>query len=198
MALESSSIRSRLGFFGGSFDPPHLGHIELAKQAVIDAKLDTLLLCPAFHAPMRDQAPHFSARDRLGMIESICRNHKNFVPCSLEVDHQSTRFTYETLCEVRKEYPLHDLFLLLGDDQFNKLEQWENPSELAKLVHFLVFYRGKASSNPPNLPNLKFTTIKNRPINISSTAIRKQLSVGHVPVQYLPAEVSNYLTQNCQ
>ncbi len=190
------SPRPRLGFFGGSFDPPHLGHLQLACLALKKANLDKLLQCPAHHAPLRPVPPMFSGEHRLGMIQSICKVNEGLEACDLEVKHGKVRYTYDTILEVMELYPKHDLFLLLGDDQLDRIKDWQEPEKLSKIVHFLVFSRRPNRSDIPPIPNIRLTFMENSLIDLSSTIARGQLRSGKLPFTNLPLEVSNYLQEN--
>ena len=97
MPDSTSSIPDRVGFFGGSFDPIHLGHLRLAEEAIRFASLNLLLFCPAFHAPLRDEKPFFSSQQRLDMLYRITEHNPRMDVCRIELEKQKTCFTYETL-----------------------------------------------------------------------------------------------------
>ena len=120
----------RIGFFGGSFDPIHNGHLCLATQAIEQAALDTLLLCPAYHAPLRSEKPFFKATDRLAMLERIALEHTRIEVFPHEILQGKVCFTRDTLLEVAKKFPGAEILLLLGADQFAKLPQWKFIDEL--------------------------------------------------------------------
>ena len=176
MEKTTRTITSRIGFFGGSFDPVHIGHLELANQAIHFASLDLLLFCPAFHAPLRNQKPVFSAEQRLNMLYKITEKDSRMDVCTLEIEKQKTCFTYHTLQEVRSIYPNSELFLLLGADQFEQLEKWKFNQELAKICQFLVFSRSAKKVYPPTVKNLNYQLIENDLVEISSTQIRSRLN----------------------
>ena len=196
MGESSTAKRPRLGFFGGTFDPPHLGHVTLARLAMEHAKLDKLLLCPAHHAPLREETPLFSGKDRLGMVRSICMATPGMEACSLEVDHGTVRYTYKTILEISELYPGYDIFLLLGADQFSQLHQWKNTDKLINLVHFLIFNRDIATSEQAPIKDIQVTFMNNNLINLSSTKIRQELRSGNSSDSSLPREVSKYLQEN--
>ncbi len=165
----------RIGFFGGSFDPVHVGHISLANQAIEFASIDLLLLCPAFHAPLRSQKPMFPSEFRLQMLQQITKENSKMEVCTLELKKQKTCFTYNTLQEIKSAHPQSELFVLLGADQFEQLEKWKFNQELTKICEFLVFSRSSCEVSIPNLPGLSYHLLKNDLIKISSTQIRNRL-----------------------
>jgi nicotinate-nucleotide adenylyltransferase len=185
----------RVGFFGGTFDPPHLGHLALAKLAIEKAELDKLFLCPAYSAPLRTEPALFSALDRLRMIEEICKLDQKMDIWDEEVKIARSPFTFDTIVEFKKHFPGHQIFLLLGADQFSRLDQWYKPQDLSKLVHYLVFARNAEEMPAPLLENMAVTFMENDLIDISSTDIRDKLRNQVFPDKLLPIEVANYLKQ---
>ena len=194
MVDSSSTHQPRIGFFGGSFDPIHNGHLSLAKQAILQADLETLLLCPAYHAPLRPTKPFFEAEDRLGMLEKVAVEHPELKVFPHEISQQKVCFTYHTLLEVGKKYSQSEIFLLLGADQFSKLPQWKFIDELVKLVTFLVFSRssGMALTEPP-LPEINFELMNNELIDLSSTTIRQKIQSGQSIRNDIPGPAYEYL-----
>ena len=185
----------RVGFFGGTFDPPHLGHLALAKLAIEKAELDKLFLCPAYSAPLRTEPALFSAMDRLRMIEEICKLDQKMDVWDEEIKLERSQFTFDTIVEFKKHFPDHQTFLLLGADQFSRLDQWYKPQDLSKLVHYLVFARNAEEMPAPLLNNMVVTFMENDLIDISSTDIRDKLRNQVFPDKLLPIEVANYLKQ---
>ena len=193
MGTFPDSPAPRLGFFGGTFDPPHNGHLEIAQAAIQKAKLDKLLFCPAHQAPLRTEPPFFSALDRLAMVQAICQNRSKMEPYDAEIKHGITRYSYETIEEVKSNFPGSDLFLILGDDQFSRLAEWKKVELLAKSVHFLVFARQSRHQNKPDMQHLDYSFMDNALINLSSTDIRKHLHLNHLPESSIPPEVASYI-----
>ena len=196
MGKTTSPHRPRLGFFGGSFDPLHKGHLTIGKEALEKAKLDKLLLCPAYHAPLRNLPPLFSAKHRLGMVHSLSENYQGMEACPLEVDHAQVRYTFETILEVQSLYPEHELFLILGTDQFSRLQEWKNIEQLITLVHFLVFARGQDQRPAPCPAGMRMTTMDNSLIDLSSTQVRKKIQLGQDLTGVLPPTILSYLKDN--
>jgi len=188
-------MTKRVGFFGGTFDPPHFGHLAIAKLAIEKAKLDKLFLCPAYSAPLRTEPALFSAVDRLRMIEEICKLDQKMDVWDKEVKLARSQFTFDTIVEFKKHFPNHEIFLLLGADQFARLHKWYKPMELSKLVHFLVFARNTEKIKQPPQENMEVTFMENDLIDISSTDIRDKLRNQVFPDKLLPIEVANYLKQ---
>ena len=197
MLDSSSTSLPRIGFFGGSFDPVHNGHLSLATQAIEQAGLETLLLCPAHHAPLRTETPFFKAGDRLAMLEEIAREHAKIEVFPHEILQGKVCFTRDTLLEVAEKFPGTEILLLLGADQFAKLPQWKFIDELVKLVTFLVFSRSSdmISSEPP-LPEIKFERMNNELIDLSSTLVRQKIQNGQSVKNEIPGPAYDYLDKH--
>ena len=192
-----NSLSPRIGFFGGTFDPPHNGHLQIAQTAIKQASLDKLLLCPAHHAPLRTEQSLFSPQHRLEMVSSICQNRPKMDVFDAEIKHGKRRYSFETIHEIKSQFSDFNIFFILGADQFSRLSEWKNVDLLAQSVHFLVFARHSRNPVIPSIDNLTFSFMDNDLINISSTDIRKHIHCQRLPVSLLPVEVSNYLsTQN--
>ena len=194
MGENDQSTPFRIGFFGGSFDPVHNGHVSLAVQAIEHAQLDKLLLCPAFHAPLRPEKPFFSASIRLKILETVAQLHPLIEICKLEIDKQETCYTYHTIREIKAQSPRSEIVVLLGEDQFSQLNKWKFHNELVQICQFLVFSRSGNVVIPPSIPNLFYTLMKNDLIDCSSTVIRKRIQSGK-SVSHLIPEVANPLVK---
>ena len=189
-----NSLSPRIGFFGGTFDPPHNGHLQIAQAAIKQASLDKLLLCPAHHAPLRTEQSLFSPKHRLEMVSSICQNRPKMDVLDTEIEHGKRRYSFETIQEIKSQFPDNKIFFILGADQFSRLSEWKNVDFLAQSVHFLVFARHSKNPAIPSVENINFSFMDNDLINISSTDIRKHIHSQQLPVSLLPIEVFNYLS----
>ncbi len=189
MGEQEQSKTIRIGFFGGSFDPVHIGHISLAEQAIQTAQLDKLLLCPAYHAPLRYEKPFFPPEIRLKILETVAHEYSRMEVCKLEIEKQKTCYTYHTLKEIKEQSPLSEIMVLLGEDQFSQLDKWKFHQDLVQICQFLVFSRSGTGINPPSIPNLSYTLMENELIDCSSTTIRSRIQSGK-SVSHLIPEVA--------
>ena len=135
----------RIGIYGGSFDPPHLGHLNVAKQAIDMLFLDELYIVPAGCQYFKDQTGVASKEDRHNMCRSFL-NHVN--KCTIytkELERDGNTYTIDTVKEIKEEHPDDDLFLIIGFDAFTQIHEWYKISDLINLVTFAVFSRSKDS-----------------------------------------------------
>ncbi len=186
-----------IGFFGGSFDPIHLGHIQLARELRERAGLRTLLLCPAHQAPLRDQPHHASPEHRLAMVKAAVGN----LP-GLEVDDREIRtggpnYTRDTLRQIRRERPGENLILVLGSDQLAKLPRWRHVNDLVAENEFLVLARpDHPVQAPAALPDLRFRSFPTQKFEHSSTQVRKLIRSRQPYEHLLPEPVAAYVKRH--
>ena len=130
------------------------------------------------------------------MVHSLSENYQGMEACPLEVDHAQVRYTFETILEVQSLYPEHELFLILGTDQFSRLQEWKNIEQLITIVHFLVFARGQDQRPAPCPAGMRMTTMDNSLIDLSSTQVRKKIQLGQDLTGVLPPTILSYLKDN--
>lgn len=196
MSNLNGSTPSRIGFFGGSFDPIHNGHLFIIEKFIQNFELDLLLLCPAYQAPLREQKAIFNPTQRLEMARLIAHSNQKLEVFDFEINQPKMSFTYETIQEVKKGYPKSKIFLAIGLDQFEKLSTWRWIRELSKEVHFIVFARGQITAPAPSISDIQYTFIQNPLIDISSTQIRKCFQKGESVAQWIPDVILSYLEKN--
>ncbi len=127
----------RLGIFGGSFNPVHVGHCIMAEHFVQQMRLDRCLFVPTSISPFKqEERPDVSAHHRLQMLQSVCRRNATFGVDDCEIRRGDVSYTIDTLEIMRERYPQSDLFLLIGSDQakaFTKWRRWQDVSSLAQV-----------------------------------------------------------------
>ncbi len=185
----------RVGFFGGTFDPPHNGHVAIANQAIDKAGLDLLFFCPAYHAPLRDKQPILSGKIRLKMLKLITDQNDKMEISDFEIRQNKICYTYETLLEIKSKFNSDRLMVILGSDQFHKLSDWKFNQELAQISHFLVFTRDTHNVSPPSIPNLSYQLMKNDLIHCSSTEIRNRMQKKMSVENMVPSSILSTLEE---
>ena len=129
------------------------------------------------------------------MVQAISRRNSKIQAFDHEIRSGKTCFTYETLLEVKKSFPQHEISLLLGADQFNRLSLWKYLDLLVPMVHFLIFNREGNSLAPPTCQSsVKYSVMENPIIDISSTEIRELLK-NEQPISHLVPEEINSIIQ---
>jgi len=181
-------MRRRIAVLGGLFDPPHLGHFLIAKQALeSDFKIDLVYLMPAYKHPWRDA--YASSEERLAMAVFSANRKIRVDPW--EIEQKKTSFTIEAVKEFLKRKDRY--FWLLGSDALPTFHKWKEYKKLSKMIKFLVFPR--AGFPMKKLPDNFYSLAKKDSIitNISSTAIRERIKNGQSIKNLVPKEVEEYI-----
>ncbi len=198
-AVSNSKIpvtcRTRLGLFGGTFDPIHLGHLILAERAFEELKLDQLIFIPAKISPYKiNLPPAASAEDRVAMMKVAIGTRDEWSIDTRELLSEGPSFTIDTVKEIQQVYPNAKLFLLIGEDQLAGLSGWKESETLQRLVSFVVLSRKSVREEAKILSKFPPDTIfLNRHIDISSTDIRERLAKNKKVDYLLPCTVHDYI-----
>ena len=192
----------RIGIYGGSFNPPHIGHIQAAQQAIRTLGLGKLLLIPAGippHKVMPGNTP--TGEERLEMLR-IAAVEETMEVCDIEVKREGPSYTYETVEQLRLRFPDAELYLLMGTDMFLSFQTWKNPQRILDCVTLAVMYRGekgeslKIAEKKAEMEGLgaKIVLVENKITAISSTQLRRLLAFG-CSGAYLPQGVGEYIRE---
>ena len=194
----------RIGIYGGSFNPPHIGHLEAARCAVRTLKLDKLLLIPAGQAPHKvtpEGTP--GPEHRLEMLRIAARGMEKAEVCDLEMRREGPSYTWETVEQLRELYPNAELVLLMGTDMFLSFLSWNQPDRIWKQAALGVFCRGQrrekeaiyAQKAKMEELGAKVELVDNPVIEISSTQARRMLIFRYGGF-LLPKGVESYIREN--
>lgn len=135
---------SKIGIFGGTFNPIHLGHLKLAQSVIDEVKLDKILFVPDNTPPHKDSKDLASGTDRLNMINLLIKENDKFEASSIELEREGKSYTYETLKELKKIYPNDTLYLITGADMFLTLDKWREPKVIFENAEIIGVPRLKA------------------------------------------------------
>ncbi len=186
-----------IGILGGTFDPPHAGHVAAAVAAHKQLGLDEVRIIPAGQAPLRTGAPVASAADRVAMCRLAFAEHPWAVVDDRETRRAGTSWSVETARELAREHPDALRVWVLGADQLARLDRWKDVVELCGLVEFAVLSRDGISTLPP--PTLaaviRLTVLKAPEVQVSSTALREALRRGDSPRNGLPLGVARHIDE---
>ena len=186
-----------IGILGGTFDPPHAGHVAAAVAAHKQLGLDEVRVIPAGQAPLRTGAPVASAADRVAMCRLAFAEHPWAVVDDRETRRAGTSWSVETARELAREHPDALRVWVLGADQLARLDRWKDIVELCGLVEFAVLSRDGISTLPP--PSLaaviRLTVLKAPEVQVSSTALREALRRGDSPRNGLPLGVARHIDE---
>lgn len=140
----------RIGLYGGSFNPVHLGHVGIAKRAIADLALDRLIVIPAAVSPFKtvtdEDVRRFWTWDRVEMVKAAFRDAEKTVVDLREVERGGVSYAIDTVRQIASENPGAELFFVIGEDSVDGLPQWKDIDELKKLVTFKSYSRTPESS----------------------------------------------------
>jgi nicotinate-nucleotide adenylyltransferase len=192
----------RVGIFGGAFNPPHLGHLVCAQEAMTQLELDRVVFMPVGEAPHREIPGDPGAEARLEMVELAVADDERFETSRLELDREGPSYTADTLEQLAKEAPDDELFLILGGDQAAALGAWHEPEKVLERATVAVFERVSWGRNAigikiGRLPGAERVRYLDMPLmQVSSSAIRRRVSED-LPIRYLvPDRVEEYIREN--
>ncbi len=129
----------KIGIYGGSFNPTHKGHVNVAKHAIDELKLDKLFFVPSYQSPFKSKVKYLDAKDRVNMLKLVMP--KNTEVSDFEIKRKGTSYTIETVKHFRKKFPNAELFLLIGTDNLYKLHKWKDIDIIAKQTQIAIFKR---------------------------------------------------------
>ena len=143
----------RIGVFGGTFDPPHIGHVAVARDVADRLGLDRVLWIPAGAPPHKPAGAGASAAARLRMVERAVTADPRFVACAIETERAGPSYTSDTLRGLRGELGAVELFLILGVDQYRALDSWHEPDAILRQATLAVMDRGGESAHDVSAPD---------------------------------------------
>ena len=193
----------RIGIYGGTFNPPHIGHIRAALAAVRTLELDRLLVIPDRIAPHKT-LPDGSAspQQRLEMVRLALAGEQAVEVSDMELRREGVSYTVDTLRHIRQMYPDGELTLLMGTDMFLSFRSWRCPEEILSMAGLGVFYRGdkgekaaiEAEKAKMEADGAKITLVRNEIVDISSTDLRRMLAFDCAG-PFLPDGVGAYIRE---
>lgn len=169
-------MRQRLGILGGTFDPPHVGHLLAAYGALEALALDRLVLIPAWRQPLKQGAPMTAPAHRLAMTRLLAAADPRLSVDPVEIEREGLSFTVDTMRTYRGRFPDAELVLLLGEDAAATLPHWREPAALAALVRIVVLTRGDGTGPQASGPPVE--RLATRRVDISATEVRARVRAG--------------------
>lgn len=192
--------------FGGTFDPIHSGHLQVAQFASKQLHADELIFIPAGRSPHKQDKP-VSGTHRYAMIECAIQDHENFSVSDCELQRPEPSYTLDTVLEFRRRFGNHAILCwLIGADQLEDFEKWYRVTDLLEQCKVCVMYRAgypkpdfrrfKGIFPHSQIEALEKNVIPTPLIDLNSTEIRQKLTAGIVPVNALPEKVISYIKEN--
>jgi nicotinate-nucleotide adenylyltransferase len=190
------SSPERIGLLGGSFDPPHLAHLALARLAREHLALDELRWIPAGQPWQKAHRRLAPAADREAMVRLLLRGEDRFVVDRCEIERAGPTYTVDTVRDIAAAHPDAELFLILGQDQFGRLDTWRDWQALVSDVTLAVAARDGLQPQPPQALRdapLRLRRLPLPPLPIASSGIRDALAQGHDVTSLVGPDVAGYI-----
>jgi nicotinate-nucleotide adenylyltransferase len=188
----------RLGIFGGSFDPPHIGHLLAAVDAYESLSLDKLFFVPAAVQPFKAGVTTAAAHQRLAMVRLLIGADARFGVDAVEIDRAGLSYTVETLETFAQRFPDAERFFLIGEDAMAAFGAWRNPEQILKLAKLAILRRqggvGSVTTvdSEPSPPSGTIA-LATRLVDVSSTEIRERVRNGKSIRGFVPESVAAFI-----
>ncbi len=201
----SESKSERIGVFGGSFDPVHMGHLTIAQDAVEQLELNRLIFVPAAVPPHKQGKTLVEGRHRFEMLQLATEANLSFEVSDMELQRGGISYTFDTMNQIQFEHPGAELFFIVGLDSLVELHLWKNIEQLLELCTVVPFARG--GEDPARIAEqiqlsngwktkLLGRLIRIHEIEISASEVRMRLAEG-LSIRYLvPPEVEMYIAEH--
>jgi nicotinate-nucleotide adenylyltransferase len=188
-----------VGILGGTFNPPHIGHLICAQEAIVQLELETVVWVPAGQPPHREIEEDPGPEARLEMCELTVAADERFAVSRIELEREGPSYTVDTLRELHERSPEDELFLILGGDQASSFPSWREPEEVLALATVAVvertgFHRPAIVVKMGGLKGYKRVRFFDMPrVDVSSSVVRRRAAAG-LPIRYLVTDkVANFI-----
>lgn len=195
----------RLGLFGGTFDPPHVGHLLAASDAYEALHLDRVVFIPAASQPFKQDAVASSTSERLAMLRLLVGDDARFEVDPIEIDRGGLSYTVDTLDAYAARHPASERYLLIGEDLAAQVATWHQADRIAALSHVVVLARGLdadvssghaghgTSRTGRERPAMPLERIATRRVDVSSSEIRARVRAGLSLRGFVTEAVADYI-----
>jgi nicotinate-nucleotide adenylyltransferase len=192
-----------LGIFGGTFDPPHIGHLALASAARVQLGLDRLLWMLTPDPPHKLQQAITPIAHRLAMVELALAGHPEFELSRIELDRPGPHYAVDTIRLVQEQNPDLEIVYLMGSDSLRDLPSWHRPSDLLSAIRYIgVMRRPDSNYNLPALDEIlpgiaaKVRFVDAPPVDISASEIRSLAAAGKDFREFVMTDVYEYIVKH--
>jgi nicotinate-nucleotide adenylyltransferase len=184
----------RIGVFGGTFDPPHVGHLLLAADASEALRLDLLIFVPAGAQPFKVDTPPLAAGpDRLEMIRLAVSGDPKYAVDDAEINREGLSYTVDTLEHLAERYAGAELFFLVGQDALAGFRQWRKPERILELATLGLMMRSGAGDLLEWRKAERLVSLSTRRVDVSSTEIRQRLREKKSIRGFVPESVERFI-----
>jgi nicotinate-nucleotide adenylyltransferase len=190
----------RIGVLGGTFDPPHIGHLWLAALAADVLDLDRVLFMPAAKPPHKGERPISKGTDRLLMTRLAIHDDPTFELCALEMERPGPSYTIDSVAELKRLYPDAQLFLVMAADSLAQIDSWREPDRLLDEIEWAVGPRSGTDLPERSALDERFGDRVSRihllagpMVDVSSSEIRRRVAAGHTIRYLVPRKVEELI-----
>jgi nicotinate-nucleotide adenylyltransferase len=189
----------RIGILGGTFDPPHFGHLAMAEAALSQLKLDQVLFAPVGVQPLKQDQPASAPEHRAQMVELAIADQPRFALSRADLDRPGPHYTADLLAIIQQQYPGAELWFILGEDSLSDLLRWRDPARLIQLARLAVLRRPGRQPDWPvldqALPDLRarLDWIEHAELDISASDIRQCVQHGLPLDALVPLKVIEFI-----
>lgn len=182
----------KIGILGGTFNPPHIGHLIIANEVLDALELDEVRFMPNHVPPHKEKTEEVTDLDRMAMLEDAIAGHPSFYIEGIEIERKGTSYTHDTIKLLKEREPNSEFFFIIGADMIEYLPNWHRIDELVELVQFVGVKRPGYNEKT----EYPITMVQVPQMFISSSMIRRKLRTGKT-VKYLLADsVAKYIKGN--
>lgn len=178
----------KIGIFGGTYNPPHVGHLNIVNEFIRKYELSKVLIVPTYTPPHKESAYLASAEDRVEMCKRTFSD-KVFEISDIEIARKGKSYTYDTLCELTSHYKDAKFYFLVGDDMLLTFHEWKNPKGILDLCTVVAAVRSNSLTEkalldyivgryPEEYERGSFELLHMEPLPLSSTTVREKLAHG--------------------
>lgn len=200
----STNMVKRIGIMGGTFDPPHIGHLAMAEQVLEAMALDMIWFIPTGKISYKDSSQTASTQDRLEMTQLSTIDNPRFSVNTIETEMEGNSYTYKTLEILKERFPDYNFVFIVGADSLNYMEKWREPEKIFDKCQVAAVNRMGISKEQflekreflKERFNADITLIEMPILDISSTELRKRIKQGK-SIRYLVKDsVREYIAKN--
>ena len=189
----------KLGILGGTFDPPHFGHLTMAEAALSQLQLDQVLFAPVGVQPLKQDRPATAPEHRARMVELAIADNPRFALSRADLDRPGPHYTVDLLAIIQRQHPNATLWFIMGEDSLSDLLRWREPARVIQLARLAVLRRPGYEPDWPTLdralPDLRthIDWIEHTEIEISASDIRQRVQ-HDLPIDALvPSKVIEFI-----
>ncbi|MCX8094148.1 MAG: nicotinate-nucleotide adenylyltransferase [Candidatus Goldbacteria bacterium] len=192
----------KTGLFGGTFNPPHIGHLLIARNIKKEFNLDKIIFIPANIPPHKQSNNNIiDGIHRFEMLKLLLKKEPDFIVSDFELKRKEISYTIETVKYFKNEFLNQELFFIVGSDNFYYIETWKDYKNLLNMINFIIYIRSgytkeKIIQKHKNILNEKILWSKSQQIDISSSEIRAKISMGENCKEDVGEAVWEYIQKN--